>query len=172
MRTALAARANDMFRGISRASPAFLPSPAMSVRTLFVLLFALVSAVMLGMAAGAIWMLPTLYMQHALPWLVLPLGWLLGRSIRGWVRPEPRGAAVLAAIATAIASLYVGMLTAAARIAGSMGLGLVDAIQTAGAGLLVSLTRLATTSGDLAWYALGMAVAVYAAWSAKPAPKS
>ncbi|SFR85517.1 vitamin B12 transport system permease protein [Dyella sp. OK004] len=143
----------------------------MSARALFALLFALISAAMLGMAAGAVWMLPTLYMQRALPWLALPMGWLLGRAIRGWVRSEPRGAATLAALATAIASLYVGMLTAAARIAGSMGLGLVDAIRTAGTGLLVSLTRLATTNGDLAWYALGIALAAYAAWSAKPAAK-
>ncbi|MFC4764230.1 hypothetical protein [Dyella koreensis] len=143
----------------------------MSARALFAFLFALISATMLGMAAGAVWMLPTLYMQRALPWLALPIGWVLGRAIRGWVRSEPRSAAALAALATAIASLYVGMLTAAARIAGSMGLGLVDAIRTAGTGLLVSLTRLATTDGDLAWYVLGVALAAYAAWSAKPAAK-
>ncbi|WP_266169309.1 hypothetical protein [Dyella subtropica] len=143
----------------------------MSARALFANLFALVSALMLGMAAGAVWMLPTLYMQRTLPWLALPIGWLLGRAMRGWVRPDPRGAAVLAALATATASIYVGMLTAAARIAGSMGLGLVDALRTAGASLLLALTRLAATPSDLAWYAAGMALAAYAAWSVKPSTK-
>lgn len=135
----------------------------MSARTPFVLLFATFSALMLGMAAGAIWMLPTLYMQRPLPWLAVPLGWVLGRAIRGWIRPDPRGATVLSVLATLLACAYVGVLTSAARIAGSMGMGLVDAIRTAGLSLLWQLTRMNWSGQDAVWFAAGVALAAYAA---------
>ncbi|WNL47308.1 hypothetical protein RKE25_06655 [Dyella sp. BiH032] len=140
----------------------------MSARALLSALFALVSTVMLGLAFGAVWMVPTLFFQHVLPWLALAVGWVLGRMIRGWVRPEPRGAALLAALATALACVYVGVLTAAARVAGLMGMGLVDALKTAGTGLLLDLVRLNLTGADLAWFAAGIALSAWVAWRAAP----
>lgn len=140
----------------------------MSARALFSALFALVSAVMLGLAFGAVWMVPTLFFQHVLPWLALAVGWVLGRMIRGWVRPEPRGAALLAALATALACVYVGVLTAAARVAGLLGMGLVEAMKTAGAGLLFDLVRLNLTGADLAWFAGGIALSAWVAWRTVP----
>lgn len=135
----------------------------MSVRNALALLFAVFSAVMIGAAVGAVWMLPTLYMQRPLPWLAVPIGWLMGRIIRGWVRTDRAGAVPMAALATAVACAYVGMLTTAARIAGSMGLGLVDAIRTAGLGLLWQLTELASSRQDLIWFAAGIGLACAAA---------
>jgi vitamin B12 transport system permease protein len=140
----------------------------MSARALFSSLFALVSAVMLGLAFGAVWMLPTLFLAHVLPWLSLPIGWVLGRMMRGWVRPEPRGAALLAAMATALACAYACVLTAAARVAGLMGMGLVEAMRTAGTGLLMDLARLNTTATDLAWFAAGTALSAWVAWRTVP----
>ncbi|MGO4702093.1 hypothetical protein [Dyella sp. 2RAB6] len=140
----------------------------MSARALFSAVFALVSAVMLGLAFGAVWMLPTLFFSHVMPWLALLIGWLLGSLIRGWVRPEPRGAAVLAALATLLACGYVCLLTAAARVAGLMGLGLVDAIRTAGFGLLMDLVRLNLAATDLVWFALGVALSAWVAWRTVP----
>ena len=140
----------------------------MSARALFSLVFAIVSAVMLGLAFGAVWMLPTLFFSRVMPWLALPIGWLLGRLIRGWVRPEPRGAAVLSALATLLACGYVCLLTAAARVAGLMGLGLVDAMQIAGFGLLTDLIRLNLAPMDLLWFALGIALSAWVAWRALP----
>ena len=136
----------------------------MSARALFSALFALVSAAMLGLAFGAVWMLPTLFYQHVMPWLSLPVGWVLGRMIRGWVRPEPLGAALLAALATLLACGYVCMLTAAARVAGLLGMGLVEAIRTAGSGLLLDLVRLNLAGTDLAWFAAGAALSAWIAW--------
>jgi hypothetical protein len=135
----------------------------MNVRVAFSSLFALISALMLGMAAGAVWMVPTLYLQRPLPWAVILIGWLLGKAVRGWVRPAGRHAAVLAALATLIAALYVNLLTAAARIAGLMGLGLIDSIRTAGFHLLLQLAEIGQSPGDDIWYALGMGVAALVA---------
>ncbi|WP_346948914.1 hypothetical protein [Dyella sp.] len=140
----------------------------MSARALFSLLFALVSAVMLGLAFGAVWMLPTLFFSRVMPWLALLIGWLLGRLIRGWVRPGPRGAAVLAALATALSCAYVCLLTAAARVAGLMGLGLVDAMKIAGFGLLTDLVRLNLAGLDLLWFAVGIALSAWVAWKTVP----
>lgn len=141
----------------------------MNARVAFSWLFALISAVMLGLAAGAVWMVPTLYMQRPLPWLAIVMGWLLGKAVRSWVRPPGAGAALLAALAMVSAAVYVNLLTAAARIAGSMGLGLVDTLRTAGLGLLMHLAQLANAPADNAWYAAGLGLAaVVAGRAARP----
>ncbi|MGA0585944.1 hypothetical protein ACO2Q2_02225 [Dyella sp. KRB-257] len=124
--------------------------------------FAAVSAAMLGLAAGALWMLPTAYLRARLPWLALPLGALLGWAVARWVLPRP-GAAILAACATLLAAAYVTALIAAAQLAGNMDMGLTDAMRIAGAGMLWSLMRLSLDVAQLAWFAAGAAVA---AWTA------
>ncbi|WP_267223601.1 hypothetical protein [Dyella silvae] len=138
----------------------------MNARAALSLLFAAFSAVMLGMAAGAVWMVPTLYLQQAMPWLALPAGWLLGKAIRRWVRPAGSNAALLAALATLTAAFYVNLLMAGARIAGLMGLGLVDALRTAGFDLLLQLAELAQGSMDDVFYVLGMGIAAFVAMRA------
>ena len=135
----------------------------MSARVAFSALFALISAVMLGLAAGAVWMVPTLYLQRPLPWLALPIGWLLGKTVRSWVRPAGGHAALLAALATCTAAIYVNLLTAAARIAGLMGMGLIDAMRTAGLRLLLELATLGQAATDNVWFVIGVAVAALTA---------
>ena len=132
------------------------------------LLFAAFSAAMLGLAAGAVWMLPTMALQRPLPALALLVGVLLALAIRSWVRPAGRVAALLAAAATVLASVYVDVLTAAARIAGSMGMGLLDALRGAGLGMLLSLTQLAIRPTDLVFTLSG---ALLAAWIASRRPR-
>lgn len=126
-------------------------------------LFAAFSAAMLGLAAGAVWMLPTMALQRPLPALALLAGALLALAVRGWVRPAGRFAAVLAAGATVLASIYVEVLTAGVRIAGSMGIGLVDALREAGLRMLLALSQLALRPVDIV---LTLAGALLAAWIA------
>lgn len=126
-------------------------------------LFAAFSAAMLGLAAGAVWMLPTMALQRPLPALALLAGALLALAVRGWVRPAGRFAAALAAGATVLASIYVEVLTAGVRIAGSMGIGLVDALREAGLRMLLALSQLALRPVDIA---LTLAGALLAAWIA------
>lgn len=133
----------------------------MTARSIFTVLFALVSTFMLGLAAGALWMVATLYMRQPMPWLALPLAALLAWTIRHGVRRPGGFAALLCGLATALAVIYVGVLIAAAQIAGSMGLGLVDTLRTAGAGMLWQLTRLGFSREALAWAAVSV---VMAAW--------
>jgi vitamin B12 transport system permease protein len=135
---------------------------ASSVR-LMSLLFAAFSAAMLGLAAGAVWMLPTMALQRPLPALALVAGWLLALAVQAWVRPAGRVAAALAAGATVLAAIYVEALTAAARIAGAMGIGLLDALREAGPSMLLALARLAMRPTDLAFTLAG---ALLAAWVA------
>ena len=60
---------------------------------LIALLFAAFSAAMLGLAAGAMWMLPTMALHRPLPMLAPVAGWLLALAVRSWVRPAGRVAA-------------------------------------------------------------------------------
>jgi hypothetical protein len=140
-----------------------LQSP-MNTRALLMFLFALFIAAMLGLAAGATWMVVTLYLGHPMPWLALLFGALLAWTIRNGVRPPGIVAALLAAFATALAAVYVNMLIASVRIAGNMGMGLIEAIHTAGIGMLWLLAQLAVTPVDLGWAMLAMLLAAWLAW--------
>lgn len=135
-----------------------------SVRTVSLSVFALFSAAMLGLAAGAVWMVATLYLRQPLPWLALPVGALLAWIVRACVRPAGIGAALLAACGTLLAALYVNMLIAGVLIAGNMGMGLIDAMHTAGFGMLWQLARMALSPADLACAVLGMLLAAWLAW--------
>ena len=140
----------------------------MTLRGVWTLVFSLFSAAMLGLAAGAVWMVATLYLRHPVPWLVLPIGALLAWTIRAGVLAPGRAAALLSAIATALAAIYVNVLIASVEIAGSMSMGLVDAIRTAGIGMLWQLARVAVRPMDVAWTIAGM---LLAAWLAQRSPR-
>jgi vitamin B12 transport system permease protein len=122
--------------------------------------FALSCAVMLGLAAGAIWLLPTAFLHRPLPWLALPAGWLLGVAMRRWVHPNQWNAALLAALATVLADAYIRVLIALVNLAATMGYGPVQTARTAGPRMLLDFARLATTASDVAWAAAGVIVAV------------
>jgi vitamin B12 transport system permease protein len=143
----------------------------MSVRSVLLFLFATFSAVMLGLAAGAVWMVLALYMRHPLPWLAVPIGVLLAWTVRGCVQRAGIGAMLLAAGATALAAIYVNMLITGVKIAGNMGLGIVEALRTAGIGMLWELTRLGLTATDIGWTILAMLLAGWLA-SRKPQRKT
>lgn len=121
---------------------------------------------MLGLAAGAVWMVASLYMRHPLPWLVLPIGALLAITIRNFVRSPGVSAGALAALATGLAAIYVNILIAAIQIAGSMGMGIVDALRTAGIGMLWQLARLSLSPADIIWTLLAMLLAAWIGWRA------
>ena len=131
-------------------------------------LFAAFSAAMLGLAAGAVWMLPTMALQRPLPALALLAGALLALAVRSWVRPAGPQAAALAAGATVLAAVYVQLLTAAARIAGSMGIGLLDALREAGLPMLLTLARMAARPVDLAGMLAGVILAAWLAGRRRP----
>jgi len=136
----------------------------MNLRTVPLLVFSMFSAAMLGLACGATWMVATLYMQHSLPWLALPIGALLAWAIRSFVRPAGTIAALLAAGATLLAAVYVNMLVAGTMLAGSMGLGLIDAMRTAGTGMLWQLARMTLSPSDFGWALLAALLAAWLGW--------
>lgn len=143
----------------------------MSARRLLGFAFALICTVMIGLAAGAVWLVPTILASKLMPWLAVPVGWVLGRIVRGWVNPGGRvGAAVLAAIAMILATAYLTVLVAGARIAGSLGLGFFDTLHVAGIALLTDIARMTLTGGDIAWYAVGVVLAVLGALRERRTP--
>lgn len=143
-------------------------APPMSARSVLQFLFAMFSALMLGLAAGAVWMVLALYMRHPLPWLAVPIGVLLAWTIRGAVHRAGVAAMLLAAAATALAAIYVNMLIAGVRVAGNMGLGIIDALRTAGIGMLWQLARMALTPSDIIWTVLAMLLAGWLARGRQP----
>jgi len=131
----------------------------MRARSVPALLFALFSAAMLGLAAGAAWMVVALYSRHPLPWLAVPIGVALAWVIRAGVRRPGTGAMLLAAGATALSAIYVNLLIAGVKVAGSMGLDLIEALRTAGIGMLWQLARMGLTPADFIWTLLAMLLA-------------
>ncbi|MET0331036.1 MAG: hypothetical protein ABW154_06350 [Dyella sp.] len=127
-------------------------------------LLAWLSASMLGLAAGAVWMVPTMLHGAALPWLALPLGWLLGLAIRHWVGRAGLPAAVLASYALLLAALYLRCLAVGANLAGMTGIGLTDALRQAGPNLLVQLAWMAMAPTERGIYLLGATLAAATAW--------
>jgi hypothetical protein len=137
---------------------------SMSVRNVLMFAFALFSAAMLGLAAGAVWMVAALYLRQPLPWLVVPIGALLAWAIRSYVRSAGVGAALLAVWATMLAAIYVNMLIAGVLISGNMGMDLIETLRTAGAGMLWQLARMAWSPADIGWTTLAMLLAAWLAW--------
>ncbi len=140
----------------------------MNARALWSSVSGLFIATMIGLAAGAVWMVAMLYMRHPLPWLALPVGAALGWAIPRGIRPAGTAAAIMASGATVLAAAYMSMLLAAANVAANLGLGLIDALRTAGPGMLWELARMAATPRTLAWFTGGAALAAVIAL--RPAP--
>jgi hypothetical protein len=132
----------------------------MTARQLIGECFALFCAVMLGLAAGAVWILPSLLLHRQLPWMAILAGWLLAHGICQWVHQRAWNAAVLASIATVVATVYVHVLGAATTLwEMTSGYGLIGVIRTAGVPMLLDLARFGIGSRDIAWCAGGVIVA-------------
>jgi hypothetical protein len=125
--------------------------------------FALFCTLMLGLAAGAVWLLPTVFLRQPLPWLAVPAGWLLAIAIRQWVHGRRWHGAILAALATVIASLYIRVLISAVTISAMMGYGLIDSMRTAGFSMLLDFARIGMSPLDIGWAVAGVVVAVLCA---------
>jgi vitamin B12 transport system permease protein len=89
----------------------------------------------------------------------LPFAVVLAWTIRHWVQSPGRFAAVLAALAAQLAALYVNLLMAGALVAANMGMGIVDALRTAGAGMLLQLARMGFSAADAGWYLIAAGLA-------------
>jgi len=152
--------------------PLFIAGSPVSARAVFGLIFSVFIAAMLGLAAGALWMVVTIYQRQPMPWLVLPIAAILAWAIRHSVRKPGNGAALLAALATLLASIYVSMLIAAAQIAGNMGLGLIDTLLTAGPGMLWQLARMGFSVSEGVWTVLAMLLAAWLGRRPLPMKKS
>lgn len=135
----------------------------MSLRQILGECFALCCALMLGLAAGAIWLVVSLLLHRPMPWLALVAGWLLAIAIRHWVHGKKWNAALLASFATLVASAYLRVLMAAVDVAAMMGYGLVDAMRTAGLSMLLDLARIGLSKSDAAWAVAGAIVAAITA---------
>lgn len=107
---------------------------------------------MLGLAVGAAWMVAVMYLQRSPAWLALLAGAALGLATRQWLRRPGLAAASIAAIATLLAACYFNMLMAAIRLAANFDLGLVDAMRTAGVGMLVELAHIGLRPADVVLY--------------------
>jgi hypothetical protein len=134
---------------------------AMNTRAVVGLVFGVFISVMLGLAAGALWMVVTLYQRQPIPWLVVPIAAVLAWAIRHGVQKPGKAAALLAALATLLSFIYVNMLLAAVQIAGSMGLGIIDTLLTAGSSMLWQLARLGFSLSDAIWTVLAMLLAAW-----------
>lgn len=127
-------------------------------------LIALVGTVAFALALGAVWMAVMLHIPSARYWFAIPIGYALGFGIRAWITPSRLGAMLLAASGTVLAAVYMQCLLAGLKLAAVMGLGKLEALSRAGAGMLLALASAAFNWRDLLPLLIGMAVAMWAAW--------
>lgn len=134
------------------------------------LLMSAFGACMIALATGAVWLVLDLAFprMHAETWPALPLGLLLGPVIRGWVIDARWPAAVLATLALLLAAAYMRVLLVASTLAGSFGMGFVQALRHAGVGMLVHLSWLSLDPGAMAVYAVAAVLAGTLAWRMQP----
>lgn len=136
----------------------------MSLRQVVGECFALFCAVMLGLAGGAIWLLPSLFLHRPMPYLAVLVGWLLALVIRQWVHMRQWNAALLAAVGTVIAMLYVHVLQTATTLwEMTSGYGLIGIIRIMGVPALWDMARIGIGSRDVFWCFAGVVVAVVVA---------
>jgi len=137
------------------------------------LLAAAFGACMIALAIGALWLV--LYLAfprlHAETWLALPVAVLLGPVIRGWVMTAAWPATLLAALAMLLAAAYFRLLLVASDLAGSFGMGFMQALRHAGAGMLMHLSWLSLDPDAMATYALAAVLAGTLAWRMPARPR-
>lgn len=138
------------------------------LRRLSNLLFGLLCSVTFGFAAGAVWVIPAMFTGRPMPVLALPIGWLLGLTVRRWLRFDGWTGAALAALAAAVAAVYAACLTVGAMLSGMMNVGFAQALVDAGAGMLLELARFAQGPTDVALYLVGALIAAGTAFPRRP----
>ena len=111
---------------------------------------ALASTAMIALAAGAVWMVASVYFGGMLAWLSVPVGAALGWAIRASVTGSRPLAVVLASAATWLAAVYMLALNAAMQVAGLMGMSFTEALHRAGPGMLFDIASQKLPSMSLA----------------------
>ena len=140
-----------------------LPPPTPRTGSALAKLFATASALSLGVATGVVWLMASLFMQPDSSALALPAGIVLGWTLRWGMRTPRQWRGALAGLATLVAALWVNVALVALRVAGNMGLGVIETLRAAGPAMLWQLLRLGISPMDALWYALGIGLAIYTA---------
>jgi len=125
---------------------------------------------MLALAAGALWLLLCLAVPrlHPQAWPALPLALPVAALVRGWMIEARRPAAWLSAAAMLVAAAYLRVLLMASALAGSFGMGFLQAVDHAGPSMLLSLAWLSVTPLDIGLYAVSALLAAVVAWNLRP----
>lgn len=100
------------------------------------------SAILSGSAAGGLWALASIFSQHPLAWLALPVAWSLAVISRHWPLPRGLPADVLVLLAGLCAVTARLGLLAAVVIGANVGSGLFETLAKAGPGMLWFVARL------------------------------
>ncbi|NII11573.1 hypothetical protein [Oleiagrimonas sp. C23AA] len=127
------------------------------------LIFAIVSAAMIGLAAGAIWMLLSAYMQRGLPWLIILIGLVVGLVTRAAISRSRWLGPLLAALGTAMAYVYLLGLSGAMLLAGTFGMSFGQALRHAGFAMLADIAWFRLGAPQLVLMLIGMAIAAFTA---------
>jgi hypothetical protein len=119
-----------------------------------------VTAIMCGLAAGALWCLLALTIEHDPTFLIVPLAIVLAFFLR-WQGYQGRRGAVCAVAATLLAFVYAQYLFAAVRIAQMLGFSLRSTLFKMDFALAWQATRANLSAWDLGLVALACAAAAW-----------
>jgi len=120
----------------------------------------IVTAIMCGLAAGALWCLLALAIDHDPTFLIVPLAIVLAFFLR-WQGYQGRRGAVCAVAATLLAFVYAQYLFAAVRIAQMLGFSLRSTLFKMDFALAWQATRANLTAWDIGLVILACAAAAW-----------
>lgn len=131
-------------------------------------LFAILGAIVVALALGAVWMALILLVASARWWFALPAGVIMGYTARAWITHQRPWATLLAVAGMALTAIYMKCLYAGLLLAAVLGLGLVHTLERAGLGMLLALARASLEPRFVIATLVGMALAGWVAWRSGP----
>lgn len=127
-------------------------------------LLAVLCTIAIALALGAVWMAITLRVPSAYWWFALPAGLGMGYATRAWVTKRRAWGVLLAIAGMLLAAIYMKCLFVSLQLAAFFGLGLIQTMETAGAGMLLALARNQFDMHILGATLAGMVLAGWVAW--------
>ena len=135
--------------------------PGRSVSTYVI---GIATALMVALAAGAVWCVLQLYLRYDLIGIALPVGAIIAWVLRRQGFGRTLSGALIAAISTAVACAYASYLLAAATVASFLGESMRSTLLKIGPDMAGAIARAGLPGFHIATLALAVVLSAWLVW--------